>query len=72
MRGTISASFKNNPEEFSMKLHIPKGTTAIVRLSEQGVIRINGKQKKATTFKLVAGKYTIYSAHLSTSASSTN
>lgn len=72
VRGTISASFKNNPEEFSMKLHIPKGTTAIVRLSEQGVIRINGKQKKATTFKLVAGKYTIYSAHLSTSASSTN
>ena len=31
-----------------MKLHIPKGTTAIVRLSEQGVIRINGKQKKST------------------------
>jgi hypothetical protein len=45
VQGLIRTSFENNSEDFTLKLTVPKATTAIVRLPEEqsANIKINGK-----------------------------
>lgn len=73
VRGIISSSFENKQDGFIMKVVVPKGTTAIVRLPEGAAVKVNNKSlssKQSTVddkwrregcivFKLVAGEYTV-------------
>ncbi len=73
IQGVVSTSFENSSNGFTMKVNIPKGTTAIVRLPEGASVAVNGQslsdkqqdapqqwsKNKYTTFKLAPGEYTI-------------
>ena len=74
VQGLIGSSFKNSSEGFTMKVNIPKGTTAIVRLPEDAsaMVGINGKapgklqeadpawhKDGYTAFKLLPGEYVV-------------
>ncbi|WP_313989555.1 alpha-L-rhamnosidase C-terminal domain-containing protein [Xanthocytophaga flavus] len=73
VKGMISVSFEKEISEFQLKLTVPTGTTAIVRLGKDVKVYVNKKllterqlcvekqwQKASfTTFKLFAGEYFI-------------
>lgn len=62
--GNIYAAFEEKDSVFYLKIKVPQGTTAVVRLPKEGKVKINGEEQQwMHEFKIPSGEYDLQTTY---------